>query len=108
MFVSDIRSAPLVLVRGGSGPSDKTRGGGGGSDHPDPEIGGRSKKKNFSDLGASVWSKNKGMARAPPGPSPRSATVSAINTAEGEQRINTGLQDCLQLPHIGREKDFEE
>ena len=82
-------------------------GGGGGSDHPDPEIGGRSKKKNFSDLGASVWSKNKGMAR-PPGPFPGTATVSAINTAEGEQRINTGLLDCLQLPNIGREKVFEE
>ena len=48
--------------------------GGGGGDHPDPDIrGGRSQKKCFSALWASVWSNNKGAG--PPGPSPGSATV---------------------------------
>ena len=42
--------------------------------HPDPEIRGRPglKKKFFSALRASVWSKNEVEGR-PPGPSPESA-----------------------------------
>ena len=34
-------------------------GGGGGGGHPDPEIGGWTPKKLFSNPRASVWSKNK-------------------------------------------------
>ena len=41
-------------------------------------FGGRSPKKSFSALRASVWSKNKGEARAPRGPSRRSATASSF------------------------------
>ena len=49
-------------------------GGGGLGGHPDPEIRGRPglKKKFFSALRASVWSKNEVEGR-PPGPSPESA-----------------------------------
>ena len=50
---------------GRSKPSDK-----GGPSHPDPEVRGgwgRSRKKFFWALQASVWSKNKGGPR-PPGP----------------------------------------
>ena len=52
-------------------PDVQIRGGGGGAGHPDPEIrGGTSlKKKIFSALWASVWSKNKNV-----GPCPGSAT----------------------------------
>ena len=41
---------------------DLQMGGGGGNGHPDPEIrrAGRSPKKKFSAIRASVWSKNKG------------------------------------------------
>ena len=39
---------------------------------------GRSPKKSFSALRASLWSKNKGEARAPRGPSRRSATASSF------------------------------
>ena len=46
----------------------------GGVGHLDPEKRGGSLKKFFSALRTSVWSKNKGDARAPPGPSPGSAT----------------------------------
>ena len=47
-------------------------GGGGGSSRPlDKGGGGRSPKKMFSALRASVWSKKKGAG--PPGPSPGSA-----------------------------------
>ena len=50
---------------GGSRPSDKR--GGGGAGHPDTEIigGGARSQKNFFALRASVWSNNKGEARAP-------------------------------------------
>ena len=88
--------------------------GGGGiwgvSDHPDPEIGGGLKKRIFRTLEHQFGLKIRGWPEppAPPHPPPGSATVSAINTAEGEQRIKTELQDCLQLPNIGREKVFEE
>ena len=51
-----------------SRPSDTVGGGGGG----------RSPKKSFSALRASLWSKNKGEARAPRGPSRRSATASSF------------------------------
>ena len=51
--------------------------------YPDLQIrwgwgGGRSPKKSFSALRASLWSKNKGEARAPRGPSRRSATASSF------------------------------
>ena len=69
----------MVSVSGGSRPGDN-----GGPGHPDPEIkwGGPVWKKIFSALWASVWSKNKRGARAPPpppppGPSPGSDTVSS-------------------------------
>ena len=55
-------------------PDPQIRGGGG---HPDSEIrggGGGFQKPFFSDLRASVWSRNKG-GPGPPGPFPRSATV---------------------------------
>ena len=41
-----------------------------GGNHPDPEIkgGGRSQKKSFSALRASVWSKTKGEAGDPQAP----------------------------------------
>ena len=52
---------------GGSRPSDKR--GGGGAGHPDTEIiGGARSQKKFFALRASVWSKNKGGARAPRAP----------------------------------------
>ena len=47
------------------------KGGGGGG------VGGLP-KKCFSALRASVWSKNRGRGRTPPGPSPESATVMYI------------------------------
>ena len=64
-------------------PDFQRRGaGGGGGSHLDPQIregGGRSPKKIFSALQASVWSKNKGGGGAgPPGPSPGSATALSI------------------------------
>ena len=60
-------------------------GGGGGGGHPDPEIRGRPglKKKCFSALQASVWSKNEveGRPRAPPlNPPLLSPTNSARNS----------------------------
>ena len=55
---------------------DKGGGGGGGrSSGPLDKAGGRSPKKIFSALRASVWTKNKGGGGgAPPGPSPGSGT----------------------------------
>ena len=58
---------PDLHIRGEGGGRGGEEGG-----HPDPEIRGAGtglQKKFF------FWSKNKGEARAPPGPSPRSATV---------------------------------
>ena len=52
---------------GGPKPSDGGGGGAGeGRGHPDPEIRGGAglKKSFFSALRSSVWSKNKGRARA--------------------------------------------
>ena len=57
------------MAAGGSRPSDKLRGGGGGG-QPDPAIREEAvaKKYIFPPLRASVWSKNKGEARAPQTP----------------------------------------
>ena len=57
-------------------------GGGGLGGHPDPEIRGRPglKKKFFSALRASVWSKNEVEGR-PPGPSPEYAIAIPTNSA---------------------------
>ena len=52
-----------VKLSGRSIPSDGVGGGGG---HPDPEMRGGGSQKNFFQ--ASVWSKNKGEARAPQAP----------------------------------------
>ena len=56
--------------------------GGGLGGHPDPEIRGRPglKKKFFSALRASVWSKNEVEGR-PPGPSPEYAIAIPTNSA---------------------------
>ena len=52
--------------------------GGGGGGQPDPEIrGGPAAENFFSALWASFWSKKKGGAPGPPGPSPGSATDSS-------------------------------
>ena len=58
---------------------------GGGGQHPDPEIReGVVSKNDFSDLPASVWSKNKGGPRASPG-------------------SNTAVHTYLQVnPHVSR------
>ena len=63
-----------------SDPDLQIRVGRGGDGHPDPKIrgGGRSQKKFFSSLWASVWSKNKEGGADSPGPSPRSASVMFI------------------------------
>ena len=54
-----------------------------GGSHPDPETRGASlKKKRISALRVSVWSKNK-VRRAPPAPSPVSATVAGTTHKTG-------------------------
>ena len=64
---------------GGSRPLDKGGGEGGGRGHLDPEIRGPGlKKKFFSALRGSVWSKNKGGGAGPLGLSPGSATDASL------------------------------
>jgi len=70
--LASLPSPPLVLSLNSTvADLDLQIKGGGRDGHPDREIrgGGRSQKKFFSVLRASVWSKNKG-GQGPPGPLP--------------------------------------
>ena len=70
VFLRVVGAAEKTLT----GPDLQIRGGPG---HPYLKMGGRGgavSKNIFSALGASVWFKNEGEARALPGPFPRSAT----------------------------------